>query len=98
MNDANIAVGVQYHVPCALRIASETGIVELFREAGPKGMHIKDIATQAKVEPSIIGRHPAYDFLKANLKSTNQVVFYVSSLHTIFLRRSDSIQKLSCTH
>nr|BBF98762.1 O-methyltransferase [Tricholoma matsutake]BBF98763.1 O-methyltransferase [Tricholoma matsutake] len=69
-----------YHVPCALRIASETGIVELFREAGPKGMHIKDIATQAKVEPSIIGRvlrllatHYIFKEVEPNVFANNRI-------------------------
>ncbi|KAJ3895655.1 O-methyltransferase-domain-containing protein [Lentinula edodes] len=41
-----------YYLPSALRAAMETNIVEILREAGPQGMHVKDIAKKAQVDPT----------------------------------------------
>ncbi|KIK57717.1 hypothetical protein GYMLUDRAFT_75330 [Collybiopsis luxurians FD-317 M1] len=40
-----------YYYPAALRAAMETNVVEILREAGPKGMHVKEIAKKAQVDP-----------------------------------------------
>ncbi|KAE9402942.1 O-methyltransferase [Gymnopus androsaceus JB14] len=39
----------QHYLPCAIRAAVETNVVEILREAGPKGMHVKKIAEQCGV-------------------------------------------------
>jgi hypothetical protein len=45
----------QFHVPSALRIASEACVVELLREAGPEGLHVKDIAGKTEIDHVIMG-------------------------------------------
>ncbi|KAJ3752790.1 S-adenosyl-L-methionine-dependent methyltransferase [Lentinula raphanica] len=41
-----------YYLPSALRAAMETNVVEILRQAGPQGMHVKDIAEKAQVDPT----------------------------------------------
>ncbi|KAJ3732263.1 S-adenosyl-L-methionine-dependent methyltransferase [Lentinula guzmanii] len=41
-----------YYLPSALRAAMETNIVEILREAGPQGMHVREIAKKAQVDPT----------------------------------------------
>ncbi|KAJ3787451.1 O-methyltransferase-domain-containing protein [Lentinula aff. detonsa] len=43
-----------YYLPSALRAAMETNIVEILREAGPQGMHVREIAKKAQVDPTKI--------------------------------------------
>ncbi|TFK37298.1 S-adenosyl-L-methionine-dependent methyltransferase [Crucibulum laeve] len=45
-----------YHISSALRIASEVCAVELLRDAGPKGMHVKDIAAATETNATMLGR------------------------------------------
>ncbi|TFK36398.1 S-adenosyl-L-methionine-dependent methyltransferase [Crucibulum laeve] len=45
-----------YHIPGALRIATDICAVELLRDAGPEGMHVKDIAAKTGTEASMISR------------------------------------------
>lgn len=47
----------QFHMSSALRIASESCAVELLREAGPKGMHTKDIGAKSNLDPTMISEH-----------------------------------------
>ncbi|KAJ4487854.1 O-methyltransferase-domain-containing protein [Lentinula aciculospora] len=41
-----------YYLTSALRAAMETNVVEILREAGPQGMHVKEIAKKAEVDPT----------------------------------------------
>ncbi|KAJ4487855.1 O-methyltransferase-domain-containing protein [Lentinula aciculospora] len=41
-----------YYMPSALRAVMETNVVEILREAGPQGMHVKEIAKRAQVDPT----------------------------------------------
>ncbi|KAF8990715.1 S-adenosyl-L-methionine-dependent methyltransferase [Cyathus striatus] len=45
-----------FHLSTAIRIVSETSVIELLREAGPKGMHVRDIAAKTNTDASMIGR------------------------------------------
>jgi hypothetical protein len=45
---------LQFHIPSALRIASESCVVEILRDAGPGGMDVVDIAAKAKVNPVVL--------------------------------------------
>ncbi|KAJ3514444.1 hypothetical protein NLJ89_g2376 [Agrocybe chaxingu] len=44
------------HTTSALRVAVETGIAELLREAGPEGLHIKVIGDRVGVDSDKLGR------------------------------------------
>ncbi|KAI5119287.1 hypothetical protein M0805_008066 [Coniferiporia weirii] len=45
-----------FHVPSAIRLASETNTVEILREAGPNGLHADLIAGKAKVNANKLSR------------------------------------------
>ncbi|KAJ7142268.1 O-methyltransferase [Mycena epipterygia] len=45
-----------FHVSCCLRVASELNVVEILREAGPQGAHVKEIAAPSQTNPAFIGR------------------------------------------
>ncbi|ESK87498.1 hypothetical protein Moror_10910 [Moniliophthora roreri MCA 2997] len=47
---------LQFGVPAALRTAIETNTVEILREAGPQGLHVKDIAARNGTHPGKLGR------------------------------------------
>ncbi|KAJ6553093.1 S-adenosyl-L-methionine-dependent methyltransferase [Mycena capillaripes] len=48
--------GFAFHISSCLRVASEINIVEILREAGPKGAHVKDIAAPSGTDPNLIAR------------------------------------------
>ncbi|KAJ6603387.1 O-methyltransferase, partial [Mycena vulgaris] len=48
--------GFAFHISSCLRAASEINIVEILREAGPKGAHVKDIAAPSRTDPNLIAR------------------------------------------
>ncbi|KAF8192239.1 O-methyltransferase [Mycena galopus ATCC 62051] len=50
----NTALGFQ--VSACLGAASELNVVDILREAGPKGMHVKDIAAPSQTDPDMIAR------------------------------------------
>ncbi|KAJ7936101.1 O-methyltransferase [Mycena leptocephala] len=45
-----------FHIPSCLRVASELNVVELLREAGPAGLHAKEIAAPSKADPALLAR------------------------------------------
>ncbi|KAJ7054305.1 O-methyltransferase [Mycena amicta] len=45
-----------FHISSCLRTASELNVVEILREAGPQGLHIKDIAAPSKSDPALLAR------------------------------------------
>ncbi|EIM80621.1 S-adenosyl-L-methionine-dependent methyltransferase [Stereum hirsutum FP-91666 SS1] len=45
-----------FHIPSALRAAVETNTAEILREAGPRGLHINEIAAKSKTSPQKLGR------------------------------------------
>ncbi|KAI5123841.1 hypothetical protein M0805_009133 [Coniferiporia weirii] len=45
-----------FHVPSALRLASETNTVEILREAGPQGLHVDKIAKKANTNANKLAR------------------------------------------
>ncbi|KAJ7175152.1 O-methyltransferase [Mycena crocata] len=45
-----------FHVSSCLRVASELNVVELLREAGPQGLHAKEIAAPSKADPLLLAR------------------------------------------
>ncbi|KII92455.1 hypothetical protein PLICRDRAFT_50832 [Plicaturopsis crispa FD-325 SS-3] len=46
----------QFHIPAAFRVAIETNVVEILREAGPQGLHINEIAAINQTDPGKLGR------------------------------------------
>ncbi|KAG6909442.1 hypothetical protein DXG01_000427 [Tephrocybe rancida] len=50
-----ITTAVQFHLTSALSVAVETHTAEILREAGPQGLHIKDIASKNKANPDNLG-------------------------------------------
>ncbi|KAF8520309.1 S-adenosyl-L-methionine-dependent methyltransferase [Gautieria morchelliformis] len=69
-----------FHIPSALRIASEACVVEILREAGPKGMHAKDIALKSNTDPIIMSRtlrllatHYVFRELEPNVFANNRI-------------------------
>ncbi|KAI5119663.1 hypothetical protein M0805_007754 [Coniferiporia weirii] len=46
----------RFSLPVALGIAEATNVAEIIRPAGPKGMHIKDIASKSGVDPKKLAR------------------------------------------
>ncbi|KAF9016933.1 O-methyltransferase [Hymenopellis radicata] len=51
-----IDYGQHVHIPAALRAMSESCIVEIIRDAGPKGIHVNDIARKADTDGPKTGR------------------------------------------
>ncbi|KAJ6607792.1 O-methyltransferase [Mycena sp. CBHHK59/15] len=45
-----------FHISSCLRVASELNVVEILREAGPQGLHAKEIAAPSKVDPGLLSR------------------------------------------
>ncbi|KAJ7246897.1 O-methyltransferase [Mycena haematopus] len=45
-----------FHISSCLRVASELNVVELLREAGPEGLHAKEIAAPSKADPVLLAR------------------------------------------
>ncbi|KAF8917304.1 O-methyltransferase [Mucidula mucida] len=48
--------GQHIHIPSAIRAMSESCIVEIVRDAGPKGIHVNDIARKADTDAAKTGR------------------------------------------
>ncbi|KAJ7135582.1 S-adenosyl-L-methionine-dependent methyltransferase [Mycena epipterygia] len=53
-NSFNTAVS--FHLSACLRVALELNVIEILREAGPKGAHVKKIAEPSGTNPEIVGR------------------------------------------
>lgn len=51
-----MSVAMQYNLSAALSFASHANAVEACREAGPQGLHVKDIAAVRNVDPSKLAR------------------------------------------
>ncbi|KAF9471449.1 S-adenosyl-L-methionine-dependent methyltransferase [Pholiota conissans] len=51
-----LTTAMQFHLSSALRVAVETNVVEILREAGPQGLHIDDISARNNTDPSKLGR------------------------------------------
>ncbi|KAF8870330.1 S-adenosyl-L-methionine-dependent methyltransferase [Infundibulicybe gibba] len=45
-----------YHIPAALRIASEACVVEQLREAGSPGLHVRELGAKTGTDPTLLGR------------------------------------------
>ncbi|KAJ6553095.1 O-methyltransferase [Mycena capillaripes] len=45
-----------YHISACLRAASELNVAEILRDAGPQGLHVKEIAAPGKADPQLIAR------------------------------------------
>ncbi|KAF8887615.1 S-adenosyl-L-methionine-dependent methyltransferase [Infundibulicybe gibba] len=45
-----------FHIPSALRIASEACIVEQLQDAGPQGLHVRELAAKTGTHPALLGR------------------------------------------
>ncbi|KAJ7457536.1 O-methyltransferase [Mycena galericulata] len=45
-----------FQISACLRTASELNVVEILREAGPQGLHVKDIAAPSSVSPDLLAR------------------------------------------
>ncbi|KAA1468506.1 O-methyltransferase [Dentipellis sp. KUC8613] len=50
------STGLSFHIPSALRVAVETHVAEVLREAGSGGAHVKEIAKPANVDPYKLAR------------------------------------------
>ncbi|KAH7918466.1 S-adenosyl-L-methionine-dependent methyltransferase [Leucogyrophana mollusca] len=49
-----------YYLPVSLRAATETNVVEILREAGPQGLHVKEIAKKNNVDAAKLTRLMRY--------------------------------------
>ncbi|KAF7345187.1 hypothetical protein MSAN_01895200 [Mycena sanguinolenta] len=45
-----------FHISACLRVASEVNVVEVLRDAGPAGLHAKEIAAPSKTDPLLLAR------------------------------------------
>ncbi|KAF8870322.1 hypothetical protein BD779DRAFT_1681279 [Infundibulicybe gibba] len=45
-----------FHIPSALRIVSEACVVEQLREAGPQGLHVRELGAKTGTDPALLGR------------------------------------------
>ncbi|KAF7349725.1 hypothetical protein MSAN_01699300 [Mycena sanguinolenta] len=45
-----------FHISACLRAVSEVNVVEVLREAGPDGLHAKEIAAPSKTDPLFLAR------------------------------------------
>jgi hypothetical protein len=51
---------LQFHVSSALRVAVDTNVVEILREAGPQGLHVNEISARNNTDPSKLGKFNSY--------------------------------------
>ncbi|KAI0059947.1 S-adenosyl-L-methionine-dependent methyltransferase [Artomyces pyxidatus] len=51
-----ISLAMQFHVSTAVRTAVDTHVAEILREAGPQGLHVRDIAKPTNVDPKKLAR------------------------------------------
>ncbi|KAH7926922.1 S-adenosyl-L-methionine-dependent methyltransferase [Leucogyrophana mollusca] len=51
---------IAYYLPVSLRVATETNVVEILREAGPRGLHVKEIAKKNNVDAAKLTRLMRY--------------------------------------
>ncbi|KAF8891394.1 S-adenosyl-L-methionine-dependent methyltransferase [Infundibulicybe gibba] len=51
-----ITTAVQFHVSSALRVAADTNVIEILREAGPQGLHVDEIAKKNGTNPAKLAR------------------------------------------
>ncbi|KAJ3553485.1 hypothetical protein NM688_g3587 [Phlebia brevispora] len=51
-----LVTALQYHVSSSLRVAIQLQVPEILREAGPKGLNVKDIASPTKADPAKLSR------------------------------------------
>ncbi|KAF8181637.1 S-adenosyl-L-methionine-dependent methyltransferase [Pholiota molesta] len=51
-----LTTSMQFHVSSALRVAVDTNVVEILREAGPQGLHVTEISARNNTDPSKLGR------------------------------------------
>ncbi|CCM07046.1 uncharacterized protein FIBRA_09366 [Fibroporia radiculosa] len=50
------AAACNYYLPVSLRVATETNVVEILRDAGPEGLHVDEIAQQNGLDPPKLSR------------------------------------------
>ncbi|EIN13035.1 S-adenosyl-L-methionine-dependent methyltransferase [Punctularia strigosozonata HHB-11173 SS5] len=69
-----------FHIPSALRLASESCVVEILREAGPSGLDVADIAAKTNVNSTILARalrllatHYVFKEVKPNVFANNRL-------------------------
>ncbi|KAK6974529.1 O-methyltransferase-domain-containing protein [Favolaschia claudopus] len=69
-----------FNVSSCLRAASELNVVEILQEAGPEGLHAKDIAAPSKNDPIFIARmlrllatHNIFREVKPNVFANNRI-------------------------
>ncbi|KAK6980977.1 O-methyltransferase-domain-containing protein [Favolaschia claudopus] len=69
-----------FHISSCLRVASELNVVELLREAGPEGLHAKDIAAPSKTNAALLARilrllatHNIFREVKPNVFANNRI-------------------------
>ncbi|KAF8585273.1 O-methyltransferase [Ramaria rubella] len=75
-----------YHLPACLSFAEKTHIVEILREAGSQGLHVKDIAKKSDQNELKLGHilrllatHHIFREVKPNIFTNNRVSSFVDS-------------------
>jgi len=70
----------EFHIPSALRIASEACVVEILKDAGSAGMHVEEIAQKTGVDSIMLARslrllatHYVFIEVKPNVFSNNRI-------------------------
>ncbi|KAI0695021.1 O-methyltransferase [Cytidiella melzeri] len=51
-----VATALQFHLPACMRVAVENHVVEILRDAGPQGLHVRDIAAPTKINHEKLAR------------------------------------------
>ncbi|KAA1470992.1 S-adenosyl-L-methionine-dependent methyltransferase [Dentipellis sp. KUC8613] len=72
--------GTSYYLSASLRTAIELNVVEILREAGPQGLHVRDIAAKANVDSTKLSRilcylatHHIFKEVKPDVYANNRI-------------------------
>ncbi|KAI0341312.1 O-methyltransferase [Trametopsis cervina] len=53
---SGVISSLQFHISSCLRVAIENHVIEILRDSGPQGLHVRDIAAPSKVNPEKLAR------------------------------------------
>lgn len=55
----------QFELSAAIKVTTEAHVVEVLRDAGPKGMHIINLAEKVKMTPQYLRKLATIDAVRA---------------------------------
>jgi hypothetical protein len=86
----------QYHLPSCMRLLEASHTVEILRDAGPDGMHVKDIAERNGAESGKLGAYFSFlvrlsSFSFADARSHPAHILRLLATHHILLERTPDV-------